>query len=207
MSNPWLQIPLADYEGHMRSPAVQQLGALSDLFAEALAIRRPASVAILGVAGGNGLECIDSAVTQRVVGLDFNPSYLNSVRERHTSLPGLELHCVDLAETRLQLEPVDLVHAALVFEHAGNGRCLDNAISLVAPSRALSVVLQLPGNPGQDVGSSGLASIQRLASHFTLIDVSGFRRTLEMRAFRLVHESTRTLPAGKCFWMGIFTRS
>jgi hypothetical protein len=31
MSNPWLKIPLADYEGHMRSAEVQQLDALSAL--------------------------------------------------------------------------------------------------------------------------------------------------------------------------------
>ena len=65
MTNPWLSVPLADYEAHMRSPAVQQLDALSDLFAEALAFCNPASVAILGIAGGNGLERIDPIVVQR----------------------------------------------------------------------------------------------------------------------------------------------
>ena len=56
MSNSWLQIPLSDYEGHMNSAMVQQLRALSDLFAQALASRQPASVAIAGIAGGNGLD-------------------------------------------------------------------------------------------------------------------------------------------------------
>jgi hypothetical protein len=51
MGNPWLSLPLEDYEGHMNSPEVWQLGVLCDLFAEALAICRPASIAILGVAG------------------------------------------------------------------------------------------------------------------------------------------------------------
>jgi hypothetical protein len=32
MSDPWLSIPLADYEGHMGADNVQQLSALSDLF-------------------------------------------------------------------------------------------------------------------------------------------------------------------------------
>ena len=65
MANPWLFMPHADYEGHMRSPAVQQLDALSDLFAEALAFCNPASVAIMGIVGSNGLERVDPIVVQR----------------------------------------------------------------------------------------------------------------------------------------------
>ena len=63
MSNPWLNIPLADYEGHMRSDEVQQLDALTELFAAALERCQPTSVAILGAGGGNGLDRIDSRVT------------------------------------------------------------------------------------------------------------------------------------------------
>jgi hypothetical protein len=37
MSNPWLAVPLAEYEQHMNSAEVRQLAALSDLFAEAIA--------------------------------------------------------------------------------------------------------------------------------------------------------------------------
>ena len=115
MSNPWLTVPLSEYEQHMSSVAVQQLGALSDLFAEVIGRCRPLSVAILGIAGGNGLDHIDSSITARVVGLDLNPLYLEAVRDRYSHLPGLELHCVDLSERRVELEPVQLVHAALSF--------------------------------------------------------------------------------------------
>jgi hypothetical protein len=51
MSNPWLGLPLGDYEGHMQSPGVGQLAVLSDLFREVLTMRSPQSVAILGIAG------------------------------------------------------------------------------------------------------------------------------------------------------------
>jgi len=197
---------LADYERHMNSPEVRQLGALSDLFAEAVALRHPASIAVLGVAGGNGLDRIDDKITGRVVGLDVNPRYLDAVRKRYAELPGLELHRVDLTEETISIEPVQLVHVALVFEHAGVGRALENAISLVAAGGAFSVVLQLPGEAGQDVGKGGFASIQKLASQFSLIDPAGFRAAMEERNFRLVHETRRALPAGKAFWMGIFLR-
>jgi hypothetical protein len=46
------------------------------------------------------------------------------------------------------LEPVQLVHAALVFEHAGVDDCLDNALSMIAPGGNLSVVLQMPAENG-----------------------------------------------------------
>jgi hypothetical protein len=206
MTNPWLDIPLAEYEGHMAAAEVQQSGALSDLFAEALAFRRPASVAILGVAGGNGLDRIDSKITKRIVGLEINQRYLDAVVQRHSQLYGLEVHCIDLAEETVQLQPVQLVHAALIFEHAGIGRCLDNAISLLAEDGAFSVVLQVPGAIGQDVGKGGFASIERLRAHFALIDPTQFRETIEARHFRLSYETQCSLPAGKAFWMGIFVR-
>jgi hypothetical protein len=111
-----------------------------------------------------------------------------------------------LTEEVLEVEPVELVHAAMVFEHAGVGRCLENAVSLVGEGGALSVVLQLPGDPGHDVGRSGVASIQKLANHFSLIDPMLFRKLLEERGFKMVSETKRSLLAGKGFWMGIFVR-
>jgi spermidine synthase len=62
---------------------VEQLDALSELFDEALAHCLPESVLVIGVAGGNGLDRIDSSVTRRVVGIDINPAYLAAVRERY----------------------------------------------------------------------------------------------------------------------------
>jgi SAM-dependent methyltransferase len=209
--NPWQQIPLADYEAHMQSEAVGQAVALSELFGEVLAERKPASVAVLGVAGGNGLERIDRETTRRVVGVDLNPEYLAAVRERFgemtgLKMPGLELYEADLAEEPLALAPVELVHAALVFEHAGLGRCLDSALALIMPAGALSVVLQLPGAESQNVGGSGVASITRLAAHFSLIDRTALTHTLAERGLRLIHERSVPVPGGKRLWMGIFVR-
>jgi trans-aconitate methyltransferase len=204
MTNPWLGIPLADYEDHMRSAAVQQLDALSDLFAEAVEFRAPSSIAILGVAGGNGLDRIDSEAIHRIVGIDVNQDYLDAVRRRYPHLPHLELHCADLAQEVLAIAPVQLVHAALVFEHAGTAQCLDNAVSLVAPNGALSVVLQLPSKTEANVGSSGYSSLQRLSADFSLIDPIWLRDTLAKRKFTLACETRRAVPAGKELWMGVF---
>ena len=207
MANPWLGIPLADYEGHMGSADVRQLAALSDLFESALRLCHPLSVAILGVAGGNGLERIDSKITQRIVGLDFNQEYLEEIRARFGSLAGLELHCADLAVESVALTPVELVHAALVFEHAGVDRCLENALALVAEGGALSVVLQLPSETAQGIGVSPFPSLQRLKSVFKMTEPAWLIDTLRARGFALVHEAKQSLPAGKSFWLGIFRRS
>lgn len=188
----------------MNSPEVGQLLVLAKLFAEALAIRRPGSVAVLGVAGGNGLDRIDGEITKRVVGVDLNPVYLDAVRRRYPHLPSLELHCIDLAEQAVNVAPADLVHAALVFEHAGVDRCLENALALVAKGGALSVVLQLPAETAQQVGTSAFPSMQSLKSHFSLIDPGWLRQTLQARKFQLIYDVRRALPAGKAFWMGIF---
>jgi hypothetical protein len=206
MPNPWLSLPLADYEGHMSAPEVQQLEPLAELFAETLALCHPASLAVIGIAGGNGLDRIDRNVTKRVVGLDMNPLYLDAVRQRHSGLSGLELHCIDLAEERVDMEPVQLVYAALVFEHAGVGRCLENALSMVASGGALSIVLQLPSEIEHAVGASRFPAMQSLKSHFSLIDPAWFRETLEARNFRFAQQARRSLPAGKAFWMGVFNR-
>jgi hypothetical protein len=110
MSDPWLSLPLADYEGHMGADNVQQLsGALSGLFKRALDVCLPDSVAILGIAGGNGLEHANPATIKRIVGFDINPGYLDEVRRRFVTHPNLELHCVDLSQDELRVAPVALV--------------------------------------------------------------------------------------------------
>src|SRR5262249_19000022 len=144
-------------------------------------------VAILGIAGGNGLERIDANITSRIVGLDVNPAYLEAVRRRFAGVPNLELHCVDLAEEIAEVNPVHLVHAARPFEHAGTGRCLEDALSLVAPGGAFSVVLQLPSGAEANVGASPFPSMQGLRAGFSLVDPVWFAEELEHSGFRLKH--------------------
>jgi SAM-dependent methyltransferase len=207
MSNPWLSIPLADYEGHMSAEGVQQLGAVADLFKSALSYCCPRSVAVLGVAGGNGLEQIDSAVTRRIVGIDINQSYLDEVRHRFNTLADLELHCRELGGRQLDLAPVELVHAALIFEHTGLDRALENALSLVAPGGRFSVVLQLPSLEEQDIAPTQYTSMQALKHCFTLIDIAELQSLLKKKEFQLVTHQARSLAAGKALWMGIFAKA
>jgi hypothetical protein len=205
VDNPWLAIPLADYEGHMGSATVQQLDALAGLFDVALSRTRPESVAVLGVAGGNGLDRISPEVTRRVCGLDINPAYLEAVRRRYAGLPGLELHCVDLASQPVRLAPVRLVHAALIFEHAGLDGCLRNALSLVCGGGSLSVVLQLPSPQSPGVSDTPYPSVQALSGEFRLVDPAQLCGRLAADGFRQDWETRCPVPGGKAFWMGVFS--
>ena len=190
----------------MGSPGVQQLTALSELFKRTLDLCLPESVAVLGIAGGNGLEQIDCAVTKRIVGVDINARYLDEVQRRFCKLAGLELRCLDLGGCGLSLAPVALVHAALFFEHAGLGLALRNALSLVSPGGRLSVILQLPGPDEQSVACTCYTSMQSLKDDFTLIDMTEFQSLLESKGFRLIEQDYRSLPAGNALWLGVFTQ-
>jgi len=50
--NPWLDIPLADYEGHMVLPQVAQAGLLADVFEPVLKTYPPAAGRSYRVGGG-----------------------------------------------------------------------------------------------------------------------------------------------------------
>ncbi len=72
MTNPWLQIPASDYEGHMGNPKVAQLTLLAQTFKEALNKHESKSIALLGCAAGNGLEYINNNATRRITAIDNN---------------------------------------------------------------------------------------------------------------------------------------
>ena len=210
MTNPWLSIPLHDYEGHMNHPTVRQLRALSDLFKRVLELSKPRSVAVLGVAGGNGLEHLANTGVGRVVAIDINMEYLEATRHRfnrsnHSA--ALELHCADLTIDQIRITPVDLVHAALIFEHAGTEKALENAVSLVARHGRLSVVLQLPVAEQAPVAPSSFESMQALRGHFAFVDRDSLCVSLEDRGFVPETEATTRLPGNKAFWLGVFLRS
>lgn len=204
--NPWLQIPLGDYEGHMSAEGVGQLPVLADLFEQVLEELRPDSIAVLGVAGGNGFDRVERFGVARILGVDCNREYLDAVTARFGHLAGLELHACDLSQQKLDAAPVDLVHAALVFEHAGAGKCLDNAIRMVRPGGCLSVVLQLPSESAHGVSPTPFPSIQRLRDHFRMIEPEWFQNAMQEHGFRQRREARIPLPAGKAFWLGVFER-
>ena len=72
MKNPWEEIELSDYENHMKLNSVMQLQYLNLRMKDQFKMHPVTSVMVLGVAGGNGLEHIDTKIIQKAYGVDIN---------------------------------------------------------------------------------------------------------------------------------------
>jgi hypothetical protein len=170
MRNPWLDIPLADYEGHMALPNVGQAQLLSDVFASALSKYAPRSVAILGCAGGNGLDRVSSNVTERVVGVDLNPDYVLHAHTRFDHrIPLLELFVGDVQKDTFAFAPVELVFAGLLFEYVDAEAVLARIRAMLCPGGTLLTVVQLPSTRIAEITPSQFASLGALAPVMRLV--------------------------------------
>jgi len=204
-ANPWLTIPLDDYEAHMALPQVGQARLLADLFAAELRTRSPSSVAVLGCAGGNGFEHAPSAL--RVVGIDLNPDYVAAAHARFASrLPRLELHVADLERTPLELEPVDLVFAALVLEYVEPRALLERIGGWLAPRGTLTTVLQLPSEHIVEITPSPFASLARLEPKLRLCSPERLTGLAARSGLRELDARTVTAAGGKGFAVQSFVR-
>jgi predicted TPR repeat methyltransferase len=205
VDNPWLTIPLADYEAHMALAEVGQAQLLGDVFAAELRARSPSSVAVLGCAGGNGFEHAPRAL--RVVGVDVNADYVAAARARFAhKLPRLELHVADLERTELTLEPVDLVFAALVLEYVEPGAVLERIAGWLAPLGTLTAVLQLPSADAAEITPSPFTSLARLAPRLRLLSPERLVQIAARSGLRALDARTVTATGGKRFAVQSFAR-
>lgn len=120
MKNPWEKIALSDYEEHMKSSEVYQLQILNAIMKKQFDAYPIKTIAILGVAGGNGLEHIDTNKIEKVYAIDINESYLQSCKERYENLSGyIKLLFLDLSDNSAVIPGVDLIVADLFIEYVG----------------------------------------------------------------------------------------
>lgn len=198
--NPWLGIPLADYEGHMALAEVGQARLLADIFEGMLRDYRPTSVAVLGCAGGNGFERIDVATTPRVVGVDLNPAYVERLRARFQGrIPGLELMVGDIQRDEVRFPPVDLVFAALLLEYVDVGAVLGRVPSLLTAGGVLGTVVQLPGPAACPVTPSPFSSLQALAPVMRLVPPEELKDLAGTAGYRQIARRRWPSPGGKQF--------
>jgi hypothetical protein len=207
MVNPWLQIPLTDYETHMALPQVGQSQLLSDVFAELLERYAPKSVAMLGCAGGNGFERIQPEMTQRVVGIDVNPEYIEQTFIRFRDrIPTLELFAHDIGSTEIVFEPIDLMFAGLFFEYVDVDLALSRILSWLREDGILATILQRPHQTVAAVTPSLVTSMQTLAGAMTLITPEEFTNRCNAHGFHELDSNQLESPAGKRFQMLTFRR-
>lgn len=142
MKNPWQEIPLTDYESHMKLDSVMQLQAMNEMMKGQFDTYPVSSIMILGIAGGNGLEHIQKDKFKRIYGVDINFSYLQAVIQRYPELNGLlKCLCVNLIDDTNKLPKADMVIANLLIEYIGYD-CFKKAVRQVNP-KYVSCVIQI----------------------------------------------------------------
>lgn len=138
MNNPWVDVKVAEYEGHMKF--IKQYDLLNRIFKEQIAEHQGETIGILGIGCGNGLEYIEPKTL--IYGYDINNDFLNECRNRHYSLgKNLILNRIDLADKNIYIHSCDLLISNLVLEYIG----LYSFIRIVRKSnpRYISIVTQM----------------------------------------------------------------
>lgn len=206
MNNPWLNIPISDYESHMALPTVDQSSMTADEFSRVLSQFTPESVAVIGCAGGNGFDAIPAS-TRRVVGVDINPGYVARARERYEErLLNLEFHVADVQADPLAFDPVDLIFASLVFEYVSLAETLENLSRVCRPGGRLVALLQQPSETMTSLTPSPYRSIQSLSKLMRLIPPSEFTGHAESAGFALESGRIVTIRSGKSFAVQVYCR-
>ena len=205
VASPWLDIPLADYEGHMALPEIAQAPMLADELEGAVRQYAPSSVAIIGCSGGNGFERLIGTTVERIVGIDINPAYVTAALARFgTRLPKLALYVADIHDALPNIMPVELIFAGLIFEYVDLRAAMYNLRRLCVPGGKLVAVLQAPSVEAKAISPSPYRSLQRLAPAMRLRHPGEV--TDAALKVGLVPEMRRnlTLSSGKSFMVMFF---
>jgi ubiquinone/menaquinone biosynthesis C-methylase UbiE len=207
VASPWLDIPLADYEGHMALPEIAQARMLADELESAVRQHAPTSVAIIGCSGGNGFERLIGTTVERVVGLDINPTYLAVARARFdTQLPKLALYVADVQELLPNIMPVEMIFAGLIFEYVDLRAAMHNLRRICAQGGTLVAVLQEQSADAKAVSPSPYRSLQQLAPVMRLRHPQELKGAAVEAGLAPATTRSLTLSSGKSFIVMSFDR-
>ena len=196
MTNPWEEIELSDYENHMKLDSVMQLQTLKNMMKNQFSLYAIKTVTVLGGAGGNGLEHIDTKKIHKVYGIDINQKYLEECAKRYKNLSQiLECICVDLTDNNIDLPHADMVIANLLIEYIG----YQNFKNVVIQSSPLYVSCIIQVNTDDNFVSDspyihvfdGLNNVHHKIQEDELIAV------LKNIGYFLIDKKEQALPNGK----------
>ena len=194
--NPWEEISLEDYENHMKLESVMQLQAMNEMMKGQLGAYPAASVMILGIAGGNGLEHVPKDKFERVYGVDVNPDYLDAAARRYPDLDGLlECLCIDLLRETDKLPKADMVIANLLIEYIGY-ECFQKAVRQIGPDY-VSCMIQINTEEGWVSDSPYLHVFDGLEQVHHQIEEHTLERKMLQLQYRPVRTLEHNLPNGK----------
>jgi len=206
MNNPWKEIPLSDYEGHMTLPEVGQSSMLADEFTNLLKTYRSNSVAVIGCAGGNGFDEAFQSGVERIVGIDINHDYLVETKSRYEGkFSELDVYCANVEDELPDISPVDMIYAALIFEYVDVKKTLSSLKKICKKGGVLAVLLQLPKEGLSNVSPSPFTSLGQLTSIMRLVPPSEIRELAKDIGFSLESEKTITLKSQKEFSLQIYS--
>lgn len=205
MENPWKSIDLDKYEKHMELPAIRQSQSLNDFMDRQFNAFPVKSVMILGVAGGNGLEHIDTRKIQKVYGIDINRRYISECEKRHAPKlkDALECLCIDLTDKNAEFPHADIVVADLLIEYVGYEAFRD-VIKKVAP-KYVSCVIQKNTDGGFVSASPYIHIFDELERIHSDITEERLSETLEGLGYFLTDKDSKPLPNGKSLIMLTYT--
>ncbi len=196
MTNPWEEIPLSDYEQHMRLASVYQLQTMNQAIRKQLDAYPVTSAMIVGVAGGNGLEHVDRAKYSRIYGVDINPSYLREVEKRYAALRGcLQCLCLDLITDAGRLPRAQLLIANLLIEYVGYG-VFQETVKAVAPEY-VSCMIQINGDEEWVSDSPYLHVFDRLDEVHHQLSEEGLDKALRAISYSRIYKEEYPLPNNK----------
>jgi len=197
MNNPWEDISLCDYENHMRLDTVMQLQTLNSTMKKQFEAYDVDTAMVLGVAGGNGLEHINSSKYTKVYGIDINKNYLNEVSKRYRELKDvLELLHIDLLKESDKLPKASLVIANLLIEYIGYSS-FQTIIRQVKP-KYVSCVIQINTDKLQWVSDSKyIHAFDRLDEIHNQMSEEDLTNAMQKIGYSLIAKEVGKLPNGK----------
>lgn len=196
MSNPWEEINLNDYESHMSLDSVHQLQAMNEMMKEQFYTYPAESVMILGIAGGNGLEHIDTDIFKKVYGVDINHKYLMECEKRYPGLNEIFIPiCADLTDSAVQLPAAQLLLANLLIEYIGYD-CFKNAVKAAAP-QYISCIIQINLDASYVSDSPYIHTFDRLDEIHHQMEENALINAMNEIGYRENMQDERPLPNGK----------
>ena len=198
MRNPFLEIPLEIYEKHMKLDTVQQLQVLNKSMKKQLNSYDVNRVMILGVAGGNGLEHIDTQKIDVVYGVDINEKYLEVCRHRYSELEGhFHTICADLTNKNVEMPKADLVIANLFVEYIGYD-AFTHHMKVMSP-RFISIIIQINEQEGFVSESPYIHAFDRVLEVHHQMEEAKLTEELVRVGYSKISREDIPLPNGKKF--------
>jgi len=208
LANPWTTIPLADYEAHMALPTVGQSTLIADELARAVEAHKPGSVAVLGCAGGNGLERLIGGSARRVVAVDINPDFAAATEARFRGrIAELEVLVADVEADSQVFDPVAFIYAALLLEYVDLDRALSFMRRHCQPGGTLAVLSQMPSTEIAEITPSPYVSLRDLGPAFRFVSPAELGRRAVAAGFQPLGSRIAVASGRKSFSLQEFRAS